>query len=87
MLYQPGDDAASAVAKSIMAEMGISGEPAALDESAPLKSSDLGSATVVVVLGLDKAGQSLLPLGGDTSTVTSEVAITAAATETSVAGG
>lgn len=78
VLVQPGDAAALAVAKSIMAEMGLEGTPGPLDESAPVKQSDVNGATVLVLLGLDKAGQSLLPLAGDT-TVNTEVAITAAA--------
>lgn len=78
VLVQPGDAAALAVAKSIMAEMGLEGTPGPLDESAPVKQSDVNGATVLVLLGLDKAGQSLLPLAGD-ATVNTEVAITAAA--------
>lgn len=78
VLVQPGDAAALAVAKSIMAEMGLEGTPGPLDESAPVKQSDVNGATVLILLGLDKAGQSLLPLAGDT-TVNTEVAITAAA--------
>ena len=78
VLVQPGDAAALAVAKSVMAELGLEGTPGPLDESAPVKQSDVNGATVLILLGLDKAGQSLLPLAGDT-TANTEVPITAAA--------
>jgi hypothetical protein len=79
VLVQPGDAAALAVAKSVMAEMGLEGTPGPLDESAPVKQSDVNGATVLILLGLDKAGQSLLPLAGDAGVPNTEVAITAAA--------
>jgi len=80
VLATPGDAAALAVAKSVMAEMGLDGSPGILDESAPVKQSDVGSATVLILLGLDKAGQSLLPLSGEEAiAATTEVPITAAA--------
>lgn len=82
ILVTPGDAAAMAVAKSLIAEMGLTGTPGNLDESAPVKQSDLGDATVLVLLGLDKAGQTLPPLTGD-ATATTEVSITAAAELTS----
>lgn len=79
VLVAPGDEAALAVAKSVMAEMGLDGTPGPLDESAPVKQSDVSGATVLILLGLDKAGQSLLPLAGDAGVPNTEVAITAAA--------
>ncbi|CAB4708346.1 MAG: hypothetical protein F2934_10815 [Actinobacteria bacterium] len=79
VLVAPGDEAALAVAKSVMAEMGLDGTPGPLDESAPVKQSDVSGATVVILLGLDKAGQSLLPLAGDAGVPNTEVSITAAA--------
>ena len=75
----PGDEAALAVAKSVMAEMGLDGTPGPLAESAPVKQSDVSGATVLILLGLDKAGQSLLPLAGDAGVPNTEVPITAAA--------
>ena len=79
VLVAPGDEAALAVAKSVMAEMGLDGTPGPLDESAPVKQSDVSGATVLILLGLDKAGQSLLPLAGDAGVPNTEVSITAAA--------
>lgn len=79
VLVAPGDEAALAVAKSVMAEMGLDGTPGPLDESAPVKQSDVSGATVLILLGLDKAGQSLLPLAGDAGVPNTEVPITAAA--------
>jgi len=79
VLVAPGDEAALAVAKSVMAEMGLDGTPGPLDESAPVKQSDVTGATVLILLGLDKAGQSLLPLAGDAGVPNTEVPITAAA--------
>ena len=79
VLVAPGDEAALAVAKSLMAEMGLDGVPGPLDESAPVKQSDVSGATILILLGLDKAGQSLLPLAGDAGVPTTEVSITAAA--------
>jgi hypothetical protein len=80
VLAAPGDATALAVAKTVLLEMGLTGEPGILDESAPVKQSDVGTATVLVLLGLDRAGQSLLPLGGDSATATTEVAIEASLT-------
>ena len=79
VLVAPGDEAALAVAKSVMAEMGLDGTPGPLDESAPVKQSDVSGATILILLGLDKAGQSLLPLAGDAGVPNTEVSITAAA--------
>lgn len=79
VLAAPGDATALAVAKTVMLEMGLTGTPGILDESAPVKQSDVGAATVLILLGLDKANQSLLPLGGDTPTASTEVAIEASA--------
>lgn len=79
VLVAPGDEAALAVAKSLMAEMGLEGTPGPLDESAPVKQSDVSGATILILLGLDKAGQSLLPLAGDAGVPNTEVSITAAA--------
>ncbi len=79
VLVAPGDEAALAVAKSVMAEMGLDGMPGPLDESAPVKQSDVSGATILILLGLDKAGQSLLPLAGDAGVPNTEVSITAAA--------
>ena len=79
VLVAPGDEAALAVAKSVRAEMGLDGMPGPLDESAPVKQSDVSGATILILLGLDKAGQSLLPLAGDAGVPNTEVSITAAA--------
>ena len=79
VLAAPGDATALAVAKTVLLEMGLAGEPGILDESAPVKQSDVGTATVLILLGLDKANQSLLPLGGESATVTTEVSIEASA--------
>lgn len=83
ILVNPGDAAALAVAKSLIAEMGLTGVPGNLDESAPVKQSDVGDATVLILLGLDKAGQTLPPLSGEDITATTEVPIEASAELTS----
>ena len=51
-------------------EMGLTGIPSPLTDTAPLKTGDLGAATVVVLLGKDKAGQPLPPIGGSVPTQT-----------------
>ncbi len=79
VLAAPGDATALAVAKTVLLEMGLIGEPGILDESAPVKQSDVGTATVLILLGLDKANQSLLPLGGGSTTATTEVFVEASA--------
>ena len=79
VLAAPGDATALAVAKTVLLEMGLIGEPGILDESAPVKQSDVGTATVLILLGLDKANQSLLPLGGESTTATTEVFVEASA--------
>jgi hypothetical protein len=74
ILAKVGDAAAQAVARSLIVEMGLSGIPSPLTDTAPLKSGDLGAATVVIVLGKDKAGQPLPPIGGSDTTQTSSPA-------------
>ena len=70
IMAKAGDTGAAAVARTLMLEMGLSGAIQPLTDSAPVKAGDLAGATVLVVLGPDKANQSLLPLGGDSTATT-----------------
>lgn len=70
ILAKPGDAAATAVAKTLLLEMGLSGTVQPLTDAAPLKEGELGTATVVLLLGKDKAGQPLPALGSSTTQTT-----------------
>lgn len=76
ILAKPGDAGATAVAKTLLLEMGLTSTVQPLTDAVPLKDGELGSATVVVLLGKDKAGQSLPPIGGGTVTTTTAASVT-----------
>jgi len=77
--YVDGDAAAQAVAESLAADLG-GVEASAMPEPRPAQGGDTGTATVLVMLGTDAAGQSLADLSGDDATTPPTVA--GGATET-----
>jgi hypothetical protein len=79
ILVKDGDVQAAAVARTLLKDMGLPGPTQSLPTPAPTKQS-IGTATVLIMLGADKAGEPLEATGVSTSVAGSST--TKAATTT-----
>jgi len=82
--YVADDAAAQAVARSIAADLG-GVEASAMPDPRPAEAGDSETATVLVMLGTDAAGQSLADLSGDTAVA--PPAVVGGSTPTETTGG
>ena len=81
IMVKDGDAAAARVGKALLFDMGLTGSTQSLPAEPPIKAGSLGSATVLVLLGSDKAGAALVPLGSS-SPATTKPPTTSVATAT-----
>ena len=79
ILVKDGDEQAAKVAKAILSDMGLAGPTSSLPAAAPVK-GDIGTATVIIILGKDKAGEALKPIGSSTAPSTPTATSSATAT-------